>query len=99
MTWEAILPRRGRHRLGGLRAHHALPFGIFPKAARPTPREEVIVFPALSPPPTHLLRQGAGRLRGRAAAGSGQRLHDIRDYRAGDDPRLVHWKSAPRRAR
>lgn len=95
VTWEATLPRRGRHRLDGLRVTTRFPFGIFLKAEQPTLREEVLVFPALAPVPTHLLRQlsaeGAAPARRR---GRGSDLHNLRDYRAGDDPRLVHWKSS-----
>jgi uncharacterized protein (DUF58 family) len=29
VTWEAALPRRGRHRLGGLRVTTRFPFGMF----------------------------------------------------------------------
>ena len=74
VTWEATLPRRGRQRLGGLRVTTRFPFGIFLKAGQPTLREEVLVFPALSPVPTHLLRSPErGERRGRPAAGAGQR--------------------------
>jgi uncharacterized protein (DUF58 family) len=86
VTWEATLPRRGRHRLGGLRVTTRFPFGIFLKAGQPTLREEV---------PTHLLRSPSGG--GAVAArrrGRGSDLHNLRDYRAGDDLRLVHWKSS-----
>ena len=95
VTWEATLPRRGRHRLGGLRVTTRFPFGIFLKAGQPTLREEVLVFPALSPVPAHLLRSPSGG--GAVAArrrGRGSDLHNLRDYRAGDDLRLVHWKSS-----
>lgn len=95
VTWEAILPRRGRHRLDGLRVTTRFPFGIFLKAGQPTLREEVLVFPALAPVPTHLLRQlSAGGVVPARRRGRGSDLHNLRDYRAGDDPRLVHWKSS-----
>ena len=95
VTWEATLPRRGRHRLGGLRVTTRFPFGIFLKAGQPTLREEVLVFPALSPVSTHRLGQlSAGGAVAARRRGRGSDLHNLRDYRAGDDPRLVHWKSS-----
>jgi uncharacterized protein (DUF58 family) len=95
VTWEATLPRRGRHRLGGLRVTTRFPFGIFLKAGQPTLREEVLVFPAVSPVPTYLLhRSSVGGAVAARRRGRGSDLHNLRDYRAGDDLRLVHWKSS-----
>jgi uncharacterized protein (DUF58 family) len=55
----------------------------------------VLVFPALSPVPTHLLhRSSVGGAVAARRRGRGSDLHNLRDYRAGDDLRLVHWKSS-----
>jgi uncharacterized protein (DUF58 family) len=95
VTWEATLPRRGRHRLEGLRVTTRFPFGIFLKAGQPTLREDVLVFPALAPVMMHRLRQlSAGGGVAARRRGRGTDLHSLRDYRPGDDPRLVHWKSS-----
>lgn len=95
VTWPATLPRRGRHRLGGVRVTTRFPFGIFLKAGQVTLREEVLVYPALVPVSPQRLRElggsGAAPTRRR---GRGTDLHNLRDYRAGDDPRLIHWKSS-----
>jgi len=97
VAWEAVLPRRGRRRLGGLRVTTLFPFGVFVKAARPVLDAEVLVFPAVGPAPAHLLRQlnGAGSARARRR-GRGHDLHNLRDYQPGDDPRLIHWRSSAR---
>jgi len=94
VTWETANLRRGRRRLPGVRVSTRFPFGVFVKAGRPLLQEEVLVFPAVGPPPAALLREvGSGstpvRRRGRGAD-----LHNLRDYRAGDDPRLIHWRSS-----
>jgi uncharacterized protein (DUF58 family) len=95
VTWPMTLPRRGRHRLGGVRVTTRFPFGIFLKAGQVTLREEVLVYPALVPMSPQRLRElggsGAAPTRRR---GRGTDLHNLRDYRAGDDPRLIHWKSS-----
>jgi uncharacterized protein (DUF58 family) len=95
VTWEATIPRRGRHRLGGLRITTRFPFGIFLKAGQVTMREEVLVYPALGPVSAQRLRElsGGGAVPTRRR-GRGGDLHNLRDYRAGDDPRLIHWKSS-----
>ena len=96
-TWEDTLPRRGRHRLPGVRVVTRFPFGLFVKAARPTGAEEVLVFPKRVPPSPALLRQVSGL--GSAPArrrGRGHDLHDLRAYHSGDDPRLIHWRVTAR---
>ena len=97
VTWSETLPRRGRHRLRGVRVTTRFPFGLFVKASRPTGADEVLVYPRRVPAPAALLRQAAGI--GTAPArrrGRGHDLHDLRAYRSGDDPRLIHWRVTAR---
>jgi uncharacterized protein (DUF58 family) len=97
LTWDETVRRRGRHRLGGLRVTTRFPFGLFVKAAHPTGDHEVIVYPRRVPAPPALLRQAADI--GTAPAGrrgGGPDLHDLRGYRSGDDPRLIHWRVTAR---
>jgi uncharacterized protein (DUF58 family) len=95
LTWEETLPARGRQRLAGVRLTTRFPFALFLKAGRVMLDREVLVFPAVHPiSPEALLRLvGAGtsavRRRGR-----GHDLYNLRTYRAGDDPRLIHWRSS-----
>jgi len=95
VTWEQTLPRRGRHRVAGVRITTRFPFGLFLKAGRPTLTSEVTVFPAVHPISPDLLRQlgvtGHAPVRRR---GGGSELYNLRGYRAGDDPRLIHWRSS-----
>lgn len=95
VTWEHALPRRGRHRLSGVRLTTRFPFGLFVKAGRPVLTEEVLVFPAVRPIAADALRRLGER--GDAAArrrGRGADLYNLRDYRPGDDPRFIHWRSS-----
>jgi len=97
VSWEETLPRRGRHRLAGVRVVTRFPFGLFVKAARPTGAEDVVVYPRRVLPPPALLRQVGGL--GNAPArrrGRGHDLHDLRAYHSGDDPRLIHWRVTAR---
>ena len=94
-TWEVTLPARGRHRLPGVRVTTRFPFGVFLKAGQVILDEEVLVYPALVPVPAELLRRigGSGSAQTRRR-GRGSELHNLRDYRPGDDPRLIHWRSS-----
>jgi uncharacterized protein (DUF58 family) len=95
VTWRQTLPRRGRHALARVRITTRFPFGLFVKASRPALGGDVVVFPALIP---------LSRSRRRALDGSGPTtverrgrgadVFDLRAYRAGDDPRFIHWRSS-----
>ena len=94
VTWEATLPRRGRQRLGGVRVTTRFPFGIFLKGSQVAMREEVLVYPAVEPVSSARLGAlGGGGATNTRRRGRGVDLHNLRDYRPGDDPRLIHWKS------
>src|SRR5436190_1529910 len=61
---------------------------------------DVVVYPALRAVPTETWRRAQGSVfTSHRRAGRGHGLRDLREYRAGDDPRLIHWRlSAKRRA-
>ena len=93
-SWEETFPRRGRHRLQAVRVMTRFPFGLFLKATPPIYFDEFLVFPAVRPLSLEDLRDlgsSGGEREGRP--GRGTDLYNIREYRWGDDPRLIHWKS------
>lgn len=93
--WEATLPARGRQRLPGVRVSTRFPFGLFVKTGRAELDAEVLVYPAVGPVPPERLREvGAGGDAALRRRGRGHDLHDLRPYRAGDDPRLIHWPAS-----
>ncbi len=95
VTWEATLPRRGRRRLPGVRVTTRFPFGLFVKASRLLLQEKVVVFPAVRPLDGAWRRRlAAGGTRPMRRRGRGHDLYNLRDYRAGDDRRLIHWRSS-----
>lgn len=93
-SWEATFPRRGRHRLHAVRLMTRFPFGLFLKTASPILFDEFLVFPAVRPLSLEELRGlgGSGAER-ETRPGRGTDLYNLREYRLGDDPRLIHWKS------
>jgi uncharacterized protein (DUF58 family) len=94
LTWETTLERRGRRRLAGVRVTTRFPFGLFVKTSRRLLDDEVLVFPAVraldDPWRKRLAAGGARPVRRR---GRGHDLYNLRDYRPGDDRRLIHWRS------
>lgn len=94
VTWEVTYARRGRHPFPRLRLMTRFPFGLFVKAGQLALDGDVVVFPAMRPVDPTVLRElalgsGVSRRRGR-----GSDLYNLREYRAGDDPRLIHWRSS-----
>src|SRR5215471_12070186 len=55
-AYRHVLPRRGHHRLSGLRVSTKFPFGILQKSREVADRADLIVYPALVPIPPALLR-------------------------------------------
>jgi uncharacterized protein (DUF58 family) len=96
-TWEVTLPARGRHRMPGVRVTTRFPFGFFVKATRVMLEDEVIVFPALRPLGSARRRDvAAGGPRASRRRGRGHDLYNLREYRAGDDERFIHWRVSAR---
>jgi uncharacterized protein (DUF58 family) len=95
VTWEATFARRGRQRLPGMRLVTRFPFGLFLKAGRVILDDEVIVFPAVRPLDAAWRRRlAAGGTRSLRRRGRGSDLYNLREYRAGDDHRMIHWRSS-----
>ena len=96
-AWQYTLtfPRRGRQDLPGLRMTTRFPFGLFAKVSRPILADPVLVYPALRAlaPGEVPAALGPG-WRERDRRGQGASLRNLRPYRPGDDPRLLHWKTS-----
>ncbi len=96
-TYSLVFPRRGRHPLPGLRLFTRFPFGLFIKSSRPLQNQPVLVYPTVRPLARHEVPAAleAG-WRERHRRGRGVGLYNLRQYRPGDDPRLLHWKTSAR---
>jgi uncharacterized protein (DUF58 family) len=98
-TWQYALtfPRRGRHQLPGLRLFTRFPFGLFAKVSRPLLADAVLIYPAIRPlQPAEIPAALEPGWRDRDRRGHGASLHNLRQYRPGDDSRLLHWKTSAR---
>jgi uncharacterized protein (DUF58 family) len=94
VTWPATPGARGRQRFPAFRIVTRFPFGLFVKGGHAASGLEMLVYPAVAPisDPDRRVLEGVEtstvRRRGR-----GHELYNLRDYRQGDDPRLIHWRS------
>jgi hypothetical protein len=98
-AYRHVLTRRGRYRLSGLRVSTKFPFGIIQKSREVSDPVDLVVYPALVAVPTALLRglparPGQGRDKWRSRNGD---FFGLRDFRPGDDPRDIHWRTTAKR--
>jgi uncharacterized protein (DUF58 family) len=98
---ERAWPRRGVHRLDEVVLATSFPFGFFRKERDASLPAEVVVRPRSDRPVREVAAadgrspHAAERVPARAAGARGE-YRGLRGYRAGDDPRDVHWRSTAR---
>jgi uncharacterized protein (DUF58 family) len=99
--YDVNIPRRGRYKFGPLRMSSRFPLGIGERGYLVMAPDEVIVHPVvgrLSPAWKRRERELA-ETTSRANARLGlfnDAFHGIREYRSGDNPRDIHWRSSAR---
>ena len=86
-------------RLSGFRLSTRFPFGLIHKSKDVEARAEVLVYPALCAVPADLLRgfasrHGRGEHKWRSRRGE---FFGLREFRQGDDPRDIHWRTSAHR--
>ncbi len=97
---EVLFPERGRHRIDSVQISSLYPLGFFRVSKRLPSASELIVFPELFEAASLRIRDlGAHGDDSKDKPGRGFELHALRDFRAGDDPRHVHWKQTARTGR
>jgi uncharacterized protein (DUF58 family) len=94
VSWDATFPSRGRHRFPRVRVATRFPFALFVKAGDVAFDVEIVVYPALRPLDASARQRVAGGTAAARRRGRGVELHHLRDYRPGDEPRLIHWRSS-----
>ena len=98
-AYRHTVERRGRLHLSGYRLSTRFPFGLIHKSKDVPEPLELLVYPALCPVPTDLIaglasRHGLGQHKRRSRRGE---FHGLREFRKGDDPRDIHWRTSARR--
>lgn len=98
IEWTVVPARRGRMTLQLQGVESKFPFGFIRKTVGEVLAESVLVWPA--PVAYRLLQQVDGRQQrigeSRLKVGAGSDLLKIRNYVAGDAPRLIHWRATAR---
>jgi uncharacterized protein (DUF58 family) len=100
-AYRRTLPRRGIHRLSGLRVSTRFPFGLLRRSMDVDAPAELLVYPALLPVTDAVLSSGLSELNDRQSTARTRRgeFESLREFRLGDDPRDIHWRTSARRGR
>jgi uncharacterized protein (DUF58 family) len=99
-SYRHTFPRRGRYTYSGFRLSTKFPFALFRKSRLVELTTEVIVFPQLAqlghaaPPRARVAGLEAQGRKGRQGD-----FHGLREFRDGDDPRDIHWRSTAKAGR
>ena len=93
VTWQTTAARRGRVSFPRMRMVTRFPFGLFVKAGQIRLDAETIVYPSVRPIDGERRREIGGGGATARRRGRGNDLYNLREYRPGDDPRLIHWRS------
>jgi uncharacterized protein (DUF58 family) len=92
--------RRGRLRLEGVLASSRYPLGVARSQRRLLAPVDMLVHPAEGRPTPYLRQQLRGRDTVEAArthfARGDDEFHGVQEFRDGDDPRRIHWRSTAR---
>jgi uncharacterized protein (DUF58 family) len=99
--YQVRLNRRGRYRLGPARITARFPLGIVERGQMVSIPGEILVYPRLGRLSSRWMREHflASDLVERRELRQGafdDEFHRIREYRWGDNPRAIHWRSSAR---
>ncbi|MBA2663513.1 MAG: DUF58 domain-containing protein [Bradymonadaceae bacterium] len=92
------LPKRGLYEFPGLSVSTRFPFGFFEKSREIDDAATLVAYPPAAEAEDWVASVHAhfGDV-SRNVRGAGEEFFGLREYRAGEDRRMVHWKSSARR--
>ncbi len=101
VRWQGVAPRRGKYRFRTLDLATRSPFGLLERRVAIGEPASLTVYPAIG----HLTRRWQNLHREASETRRGarhdrstqqQEYHGLRDYRPGDSPRWIHWRTSAR---
>jgi uncharacterized protein (DUF58 family) len=102
VRWQTVSPRRGKYSFRDLDLGTRAPFGLVERRVSIPLYEEIIVYPKIGQLTRRwfqLQRQASENRMGKRHDRSAQQdeYHGLRDYRSGDSPRWIHWRTSAKR--
>jgi uncharacterized protein (DUF58 family) len=102
VRWQGASPRRGKYRFRDLDLGTRAPFGLVEQRVTIPLAEEILVYPQIGQLGrrwVQLQRKSHENRMGKRHDRSAhqEEYHGLRDYRSGDSPRWIHWRTSARR--
>ena len=103
LQWQCPSPKRGKYRFRDLDVGTRAPFGIVEHRVTISLTDQIVVYPRIGQLTRRwflIQRQATENRRGQRHDQSAQQMeyHGLRDYRSGDSPRWIHWRTSARSA-
>ena len=101
ISWRGQAPARGRYTFGTIELVTRSPFGLLERRVTIDSPGSLVVYPSvgtLTRRWRRVFREATETRRGRRHDRSAQQqeYHGLRDYRPGDSPRWIHWRTSAR---
>ena len=99
--YEVQLMQRGRYRFGPIYVSTRFPLGLVERGLVFDVSDEILVYPRLGRlsatwRQTHLIADESVQRRHSAPGPFDDEFHGIREFRWGDNPRAIHWRTSAR---
>ena len=100
--YQLRLTHRGRYQLGPVRTFSRFPLGLVERSRLFSIADEILIYPRIGHLGAAFRRrwQGATELVARPQPHAGvfhDEFHRLREFRTGDNPRDIHWRTSARR--
>ena len=97
---QLVPRRRGLHELNRYRLATSFPFGFIQRSRRGRHKDVLVIYPAVARVSPRLLAMcRSAETTGetvRPRAGGSDEFYGVKEYRAGDNPRLIYWRRSAR---
>ena len=99
-VYEKRIHRRGVYNVSNALVATRFPLGVFERRVLLATPTRIVVLPAIGrlqrSARLQLARRESDHVRSRAPHEGVEEFHALREYRAGDNPRLIHWRTTAR---